>query len=478
MKIAKVGLIGSAVAYSSLYWFFPLLREDSTELFGAGKRFIRITSTATRIGFNYVTKGVSPEQHTNNSKLLYETLKINGGCYVKFGQVLAMLDLVVPQEYSDIMKPMLNEAPVSSFANVKQIIESELGDRLENIFMEFDTEPIASASLAQVHKAKLMTGEEVAVKVQHKWIKEEYPGDIRVLEILAYVGKKLFKEFDYVWVIEDLKRSSKQELDFNIEAQNAIRCYEIFKEDPYIKIPIIHKKYSSDRVLTMEMMKGVKVSEIEEIKKMGLELKDVAYTLSRAFNEMIFVHGFIHCDPHPGNIFVNFVTVNFRKHAQIVLLDHGLYRELSPSQLESYRNMWRAIITQNEDEMRKHAQELGVTALYPLLAGMMVGRPWDDIMDTSLGLERLRNARAYKDEKEALRNHARRWQNEINQVLGRMDNEIILLFKTFEWLRANDAALGAPVNTIQIISEYVTSKNSFWFRIWLRFKLFLYSIFA
>lgn len=110
------------------------------------------------------------------------------------------------------------------------------------------------------------------------------------------------------------------------------------------------------------------------------------------------------------------------------------------------------------------------TELYPLLAGMMAGRTWDDIMDTSLGLERLRNAQAYKDEKEALRNHARRWQNEINQVLGRMDNEIILLFKIFEWLRANDAALGAPVNTEHIISQYVTSKNSFWFRLWLRFS--------
>ena len=89
----------------------------------------------------------------------------------------------------------------------------------------------------------------------------------------------------------------------------------------------------------MEMMTGVKVSETEEIKKMGLQLTDVAHTLSRAFNEMIFVHGFIHCDPHPGNIFVRPIRVGFRTRAQIVILDHGLYRELSKKKLVSYRNM-------------------------------------------------------------------------------------------------------------------------------------------
>ena len=126
--------------------------------------------------------------------------------------------------------------------------------------------------------------------------------------------------------------------------------------------------------------------------------------------------------------------------------------------------------------MKKYSAELGVNAMYPLLAGMMAGRTWDDIMDTNLGLERLRNARAYDDEKLALRSHANRWHNEINKILVKMDNEIVLLFKTFEWLRSNDATLGAPINTMQIIAEYVTCDNSFFTRFWLRLKLFIFSV--
>ena len=474
MKIAKICLFGGAAAYGGLYYLFPLLRKDRQELLSAGQRLFRISTTAAHIGYNYVG-GITSEKHTRNANLLFEALRKNGGCYVKCGQVIALLDLVVPQEYSDTMKPMLNEAPVSDFATVKSIIQEDFSRDIQDIFVEFDEKPIASASLAQVHRAKLKSGEEVAVKVQHKWIREQYPGDIHVLEILARLGKMIYKDFDYLWIVEDLKKSSIQELDFTTEAKNAIRCFQIFKNDPFVKVPKIYTGQSSGRVLTMELMTGVKVTETKAIQEMGISLKDVAHTLSRAFNEMIFVHGFIHCDPHPGNIFVRPVKTWFGTRAQIVILDHGLYRELPREKLESYRNMWKSIILQDEAGMRKYAGEMGVNAMYPLLAGMMVGRPWDDIMDTTSGLERLRNARAYHEEKEALKSHAQRWHSEINQVLARMDNEIVLLFKTFEWLRSNDANLGSPVNTIQIIADYVTRDNWFFARIWLKFKLYLYN---
>lgn len=475
MKLAKIAGLGAAIGYGSLYLLFPLLREDSKELIHAGKRLLRITSTSIKIGLNYIG-GVTPEKHLKNSKLLYEALKSNGGCYVKCGQVIALLDLVVPQEYSDVMKPLLNQAPVSEFSSVKKIIENDFSSNLYDIFQEFEEKPIASASLAQVHRAKLVTGQEVAVKVQHKWIKEQYPGDIKILEILAKLGNRLFRDFDYLWVIEDLKKSSQMELDFQVEAENAIKCSKLFENDPLVCIPKICTKYSSQRVLTMEMMTGVKVSDTESIKEMGLDLKDVAYTLSRAFNEMIFVHGFIHCDPHPGNIFVRPVKLGYRTRAQIVILDHGLYKTLSDSTLASYRNMWKSIILQDEPGMKKYSAELGVTSMYPLLAGMMVGRPWDDIMDNTSGLDRLRNARAYEEEREALKNHAQRWHNEINKVLGKMNSDIVLLFKTFEWLRCNDAALGAPINTMEIIANYVTRDESFFIRFWMKIKLFFFNL--
>ena len=168
MKLAKFSLFAGTATYGSLYYLFPLLRQDSHELLQAGKRLFNITSTAVHIGFNYLG-GITNEKHTHNAKLLYETLKINGGCYIKCGQVIALLDLVVPQEYSDTMKPMLNEAPVSDYSVVKAIIAEDFSRDINEIFSEFDEKPLASASLAQVHRARLrLTGKEVAVKVQHK----------------------------------------------------------------------------------------------------------------------------------------------------------------------------------------------------------------------------------------------------------------------------------------------------------------------
>jgi aarF domain-containing kinase len=224
----------------------------------------------------------------------------------------------------------------------------------------------------------------------------------------------------------------------------------------------------------MDYMKGVRICDIQAIKSMGVDLAEVAYKLSKVFNEMIFVHGFVHCDPHPGNIFVDYRIDGSINRPVIVLLDHGLYRELAPEKLKSYSSLWRAILNRDEENIKLHAAELGVFSLYPLLAGMMVGRTWDEIMDDDAGLERLKNPRASQTDKAAIRLHAQQWRSEINQVLSRMDNEIILLFKTFEWLRANDAALGAPINTIEIISEYVNKKESNWKKTLIKLKLWLY----
>jgi aarF domain-containing kinase len=469
--VTAVTAVGVAVTY-------PELRQDAWQLAAAGKRFGRITKTAVAMGYDYLGE-ITHEKHLRNGQRLYHALKDNGGAFIKCGQVIAQLDIMVPEEYSDAMKPMFAEAPRSSFEDVRTTIEEDLGMPLEAAFIEFDVEPVASASLAQVHRAVLADGTEVAVKVQHRWIKRQYPGDAKVLEFLVRTGKLFFPDFDYMWIVEDLELSMAQELDFTLEAKNALKCRQIFENDSQVEVPKIYLDFSTERVLTMEFSRGLPLTDLKAVKEAGLSFKDLAQTLTYAFNEMVFSHGFVHCDPHPGNLLVKPVKTRWGTKAKIVLLDHGLYRQLKPEFLESYTGMWRSILTRDQDNMRLRAIELGVTELFPLLASMMTGRSWDDIMATKTeGLQKLRNPRAFDEDKKQLKKNALAWRTEINFILRQVHNDFLLLFKTLEWLRALDASLGAPASQIQSIADYCTRQHTSTFQRWLiRFKVWLLGLY-
>ena len=143
------------------------------------------------------------------------------------------------------MSDMFQMAPTSSWEDVKRTIEEELKMPIDDIFIEFEKKPISSASIAQVHKARLKSGENVAVKVQHHWLKQEIPIDIKMTEIAATIGKKIFKNFDYDWLVNDMKTSLPIELDFRIEAQNAKVMDDLFADNPQIKVPNVYSNFST-----------------------------------------------------------------------------------------------------------------------------------------------------------------------------------------------------------------------------------------
>lgn len=169
----------------------------------------------------------------------------------------------MPPEYIKTFEPMCMKAPTTSFEDVRAIIELETGKKLEDMFSEFAEKPLASASLGQVHKARLRSnGQIVAVKVQHVLIKEQVPGDLRMIEIAVDCAKKLFPDFKYGWLAEEFRAKLPLELDFRKEARNCIRCKEMFKNNKRVKVPDVYEEYTTERVLTMSFETGISVAHV------------------------------------------------------------------------------------------------------------------------------------------------------------------------------------------------------------------------
>lgn len=343
------------------------------------------------------------EAHARNAARLCALCVDNGGLYVKLGQHIAQLDYLVPSQYTRTLGVLFEHNRSSSIADVRRVLEEELGASPEQLFASFEPEPIASASLAQVHRAtRHGTGEPLAVKVQHAGMREACAADLWAVGVAVGVAEWLFPEdFRLGWVLAELAPHLPLELDFRQEAANAARARDFFAPGGggaalagRVVVPAVHAQLSTARVLTMSFEEGVSVTDLAGLTRLRLRPHAVARQLSECFCAMIFGGGFVHCDPHPGNVLVRpmlgaatsngkagiHATKATHPEVQLVLLDHGLYRELPRHFTLIYSRLWRGLVLGDADEIREAAEAMGVGPYYPLLAAMLTARPWNDIL--------------------------------------------------------------------------------------------------
>ncbi|CAH1418658.1 unnamed protein product [Lactuca virosa] len=443
-------------------------------------RLFRLSLTAATIAFDYEYSlwglpedvnertRVKHEVHTRSARRLEELCLNNGGIYIKLGQHISQLEYLVPQEYINTLREsMLNRCPTSSYDQVCQVVKRELGGPPEEIFDEFDPVPIASASLAQVHVARTHEGDKVAVKVQHMHMTDTAAADYATVELIVNTLHWIFPSFDYRWLVDEVRDSLPKELDFLNEAKNSIKCMDNFRRlspdiAEYVYAPLVYWNLSTTKVLTMEFVEGAEVNDLKSIKKFGVSPHDIARLVSRTFAEMMFKHGFVHCDPHAANLIIRTMPsqrsgIFGRKKPQLVLLDHGLYKELDVSTRTNYAALWKGLVLADAKAIKENCIKLGAGEdLYALFAGILTMRPWNRVIDPAVDHLAIQGNPSDQSE---LQMYASMYFPQITELLHKLPRVILLMLKTNDCLRAvNNALIERPSVESFIIIGRVSSE--------------------
>ncbi len=285
--------------------------------------------------------GQALTSHTTEKRIRLALTDL-GPTFIKLGQLLSTRPDVVGTKLADELSCLQDGTPADPPEVVRATLRTELGADVDTCFLEFEDTPIASASIGQVHRARLKTGEAVVVKVQHAGIQETVGEDLDVLAGLALLAERVpeFAHYRPSLTIAEMGRILRRELDFERELRNLQRFHERFEDDPSIRIPLAYAELSTSRVLTMERVEGIKLADRKRLETAGLDLDAVARRGAQLYLDMIFWEGFYHADPHPGNILI--LPGN-----AIGLLDFGMVGRVEEQLRESIEGMLLAITQQD-----------------------------------------------------------------------------------------------------------------------------------
>ena len=381
----------------------------------------------------------------------------NGSIFIKLGQHLSSLNYILPSEWCDTFIPLQDQCPISSFSSINEMVKHDTGKSLEDIFDTFEPQPIGAASLAQVHVARMRdTGEKVAVKVQHPSLDEWAELDMWLTSVTFKTVRYFFPEYDLIWLSDQIQISLPKELDFREEGRNAERTKEYFSQIPNSPLVVPKVIWAERRILAMEYITGHRTDDLEFIDANGISRDEVSAALARIFNEMIFGRNApLHCDPHGGNLAIR-VNSSKRKprNFDIILYDHGLYRDIPLETRRTYAHMWLAVLDIDEPEMRKYAWEIaGVSDEdFPIFASAITGRDYS-VVKTSVVTKR----KSSSEKRSMTQQFSEELVEKLVGVLGRVPPPILLILKTNDLTRSLDENLHTtqgPVRSFLILAQY------------------------
>jgi len=360
-----------------------------------------------------------------------------GPTFIKIGQILSTRPDLFPMDVLDELKKLQDAIPPFPFADVRAIVEEELSDALEHIFAEFAEIPVASASLAQVHQAKLQSGRVVAVKVQRPGIRNEIDSDIEILRDVAdFLNQhtQYGKLYDFPSIVLDFEKSIHAELDFSREAENIDTFRQHCAHDPGITVPEVNWIYTTPRILTMSYLKGLHIVDLAALEQAGIDRIELARRLTTSVCNQVFRDGFFHADPHPGNLLV-------LADGTIAFLDLGMVGQLNDERRQMITQFFIGITTRNSRmvvkalvDLESRVRQEDLRQFEQAVARIIdtyLDKPWRDIHLADLFRETFNCAYQY---------HIR------------IPHEYAILAKTFGTLQGVLAELAPELNTFEVLS--------------------------
>jgi ubiquinone biosynthesis protein len=335
-------------------------------------RLSEIAQVMVRHGFGYFLEAhkltdllpgrppSAPADASQRGRHLRELLDELGPTFVKFGQLLSTRPDIVPPDIIAELRGLQDDVRPFPFEQAERVIEEDLGNSIERLFLEFEREPVAAASIGQVHRAVLPNGKRVAVKVQRPGAPRQIEADLNLLYQAAKLVKERVRALDFIdarSVIDEFSRSIRQELDYRLEGRNAQTFHRNFAGNSKVHVPKVYWSYTRTRVLTLEWLDGTQLADVDLLPLTLDERREIAYRVTETWMEMIFRHGFFHGDPHPANILV------LEEAGSIGLVDFGAVGKLTDDDLTKATRLFIDAAQENVEALPKRLRDLGVT--YP-----------------------------------------------------------------------------------------------------------------
>lgn len=332
------------------------------------RRFLRVARLVVSVYADYKVRQVHgrltggsaradwyERQHDRAARRLRDCAVDLEGLLVKVCQFMGSRADVLPPAFIRILGELHDRVPPRPFPVIRERIESSLGRRLEDCFSSIEQTPVASASLAQVHRARTPDGHDVAVKVQYPDIDRVVATDLATLSFFVHLLVRVERNFDLRVVLQEVRTLVPLELDFEKEAANARRFAADFAGDPSVRFPVPVAELTSRHVLTMDFIEGVKITDLDALSRLGIDPHEVAELLTRACVRQILEFGFFHGDPHPGNLLVRREPSGL----QLVILDLGLAKEFTPQLRDGVIRLAVAIIAKDAKATGEAFRALG-----------------------------------------------------------------------------------------------------------------------